>query len=125
MYLNRSCSNQTPTNSSPVARCCIVGIPSANLTSIIDIKWDGSSSVSLVRNLSRPNSHSFILGTDTLPIGYSFTGGILYFPPNESVSADQFAVWTAPTGPDACNSYVWVSTKICVSVNCLDCRELI
>lgn len=105
--------------------CCIARVPPANLASIVDINWNGSTSLNLVRLVTRPTKTSFILGTDTLPIGYTYDNinNILYFPPDVRVSTDQFAIWTSQ-GQDSCGNYVWEATSICVAVECGNCIDL-
>lgn len=106
--------------------CYLASISPSYLPLIIDIQWGGELSVSLVRNLPRPNSHSFILNVDTLPIGYTFDpiNNILYFPPNTTVSPNQFAVWTPPVSQDTCGAWVWTASSICVGIESVFCDEL-
>lgn len=125
MILTRSCTNTVST--SLPSQCCIVRVPETYLTAIIDIHWDDVVEFAKVSDANRPNNHSFILGSDTLPIGYSYNSGdnILYFPPGVAVKPTQFAVWTSTGDVDSCGAFVWEAVAICVTVNCGNCSEIV
>lgn len=117
-------TTQCNTNSRSV--CYMASIPVAQLPFVIDIHWTGETTTSLVRNLLRPNSHSFILGTDALPEGYFFdtVTNILYFPSSTPVTTTQFAVWTPPSVIDSCGTWTWTAVAICVGVESVFCDEI-
>lgn len=128
MNLNRINTNGSSCNGikNDLSICCYVGIPSASVTSIIDIDWNGELVHQSVLNTLRPNEHSFILGTDPLPVGYLWdsVNHVLYFPPNKIIHNNQFATWTAPTVIDSCGAYIWNAEPLCVTYECKNCYEV-